>query len=716
MWICFACVLCVIAVVASPAVAAGSLRSGVLVRRADRPGFELRNKEGRILRRISTGNIVPETPAAESPDTRWLAFVSQDDFLWVISDDGRQRRRLVRAHHVTPVWSPDERELAIQANDGRAGEVGWPSGRLSEADLPGNATLTFSPDGWLWVANGDLQRHIQFQGVPPGASAPEPFGQPAPDDLWAGSSDAVDISPDGTTAAYLRYEGTGSVREALYEQPRGGAQRFVVVGPDFSHAGGHLAFSPDGGTIAVNWTTPKTGLFGQLWLIPAGGGAPLIVNLTTDLFAQPVWSPDGAKVAIGLPGGGVALVGRDGTVREPHGLGGALDPSWAVAKSGASRERICLVALAGLGLGPPAATNGRHGRAQTRSCSAWHPITVGGRAASVAPAAGGAASGRALRRDQAGRPQLSSCMSPPGAQPVPLFMSALGAMAVLQDRQNFCVSGGVIEALAIRQDSAVVTRVGLGALTYTLRIGTQTDRPRGSAEFEFGYQGISGDLATGAWWQVDASCDTPRKASCLGSQSSLKDFVQSGEARVDDWRLQAPHLGQRDRVTEFVGLSLWMWPNGYAPIHAASVVENATPRCDTIITAKGGCVFPDFIPTIAYSLSDPTVTQTAAHIQRAQLKGYPGGPGASALTRTMNRGKIKLNRRLACRNFKKMPGGSCDEYPFASTEQGQAFTHHSVSTEDVLLSDNVTAGRRLGIFYSADRVIDGDPFHVQITP
>jgi hypothetical protein len=321
-----------------------------------------------------------------------------------------------------------------------------------------------------------------------------------------------------------------------------------------------------------------------------------------------------------------------------------------------------------------------------------------------------------LARDQTGVDQLSACIPSALAQKVPLFKSGDFATGWLLDRQNFCVSGGVIEVEADRLDSRGLHRVGLGALNYTLRIGTQTDRPRGSAELEFAYQGIYGEIASGVKLKIVASCDTPRRASCLGSQASFEDLVPNGEARVDDWRLQAPHLARRDRVTEFVGFDLWGSRAGYAPWRAASLVENSTPRCDTIITANGGCVFPDYVPTIMYGLSDPAVTKTAAHIQAAQLNGYPGGPGASALSRTMNRDKIKRNRRLACANFKKMPGGSCDEYPFASTRQGEAFTHRHASTADVPLSDNVTAGRRLGIFYQAARVIDGDPFRVQITP
>jgi hypothetical protein len=289
---------------------------------------------------------------------------------------------------------------------------------------------------------------------------------------------------------------------------------------------------------------------------------------------------------------------------------------------------------------------------------------------------------------------------------------------VLQDRQSFCSDGGAFSVTELFRDSDIVTIAGEGALTYTLRLGTRTDLPRGSAEFEFGYHGISGTLTRGATFKVTASCDTPRGASCLVSEPSLTDTVPDGETRVDDWNLEARHLGPRDRITEFFELSLTASRDPRSvPLLAGRLVENATPRCDTIITRRGGCVFPDYKPTLTYSLSDPRVTFTAMHIQRAEAAGQPGAPGGRALTRTMNRTKINRNRYLACGNFKKTtPNGSCDEYPFASTEQGQAFTGLKASTEQVPLPDNVAAGRDLGVFYLVNRVIRGDPFYVGIVP
>jgi dipeptidyl aminopeptidase/acylaminoacyl peptidase len=218
-----------------------AVRSGLLVRFANQPGFQVRDGNGRLVTRLSTGRITPKTAAADSPDGRWIAFVGDDRYLWVVGSDGRRRRRLTRAEPTTPVWSPDGSRLAIQASDGKAAFVGWPSARAVETQLPGYKGLAFSPDGWLWAADGDILSHIQFQGVSPGGGAKQAWGQPAPDDLWAGSADAVAISPAGRTAWYLRYEGTGSVREALYQQPRGGSQRAVLVGPDLSHVAGALA-------------------------------------------------------------------------------------------------------------------------------------------------------------------------------------------------------------------------------------------------------------------------------------------------------------------------------------------------------------------------------------------------------------------------------------------------------------------------------------------
>jgi hypothetical protein len=314
--------------------------------------------------------------------------------------------------------------------------------------------------------------------------------------------------------------------------------------------------------------------------------------------------------------------------------------------------------------------------------------------------------------------EVSSCRVEPGAQLATLAFTQPGANAWLENRQNFCASGIVYEVTDYLKDSAGrEVQVGEGKLMVTLRLGTRFEQPEGTAELEFGYQGEWGTIGLGAVFKISASCGTPRGANCLASESTMTDFLPDGHVAVDDWRLRAPRLGQGDRVTEFVGFVVAAAAPGGGPRRTASLVEIPAPRCDTIITPKnGGCVFPEYVPTLVYIATDPSIAETAAHIRAAQAKGLPGAPGTMALTRTMDRRKRERNRRLACGGFRKTrPDGSCDEYPFASSEQGKAFGQR-VSIEEVSEPDNVAAGRQLGLFYFDNRVIGGDPFYVQVSP
>jgi len=169
---------------------------------------------------------------------------------------------------------------------------------------------------------------------------------------------------------------------------------------------------------------------------------------------------------------------------------------------------------------------------------------------------------------------------------------------------------------------------------------------------------------------------------------------------------------------------------------AYSVSVTDTPprvRCDNATPGKGvGCVFPDYQPTMVYSLSGP-YPQLAQHIQAAQNSGLP-----TVLTRATDPNINDANRATACPDSYPRPDGfSCDEYPFASTYQGAIFTGGGPRTWDwcqldigqpnstgssgysVCMIDagqNSGGGSALGSFYGGNRVIDHDPFAVAITP
>ncbi|TAM49667.1 MAG: hypothetical protein EPN57_24730 [Paraburkholderia sp.] len=168
-------------------------------------------------------------------------------------------------------------------------------------------------------------------------------------------------------------------------------------------------------------------------------------------------------------------------------------------------------------------------------------------------------------------------------------------------------------------------------------------------------------------------------------------------------------------------------------------------RCDEGLARRGtmGCVYPE-APAIfsGISASDPLVKESAVHIREAQASGKPGmfvarddgsilpDSSASPLSRTRDGALITENRKAARKQYVEQyaeepvcevtvdpdepPGPcNCDEYPFASTNEGASRAAFSVKRIDS--ADNQQAGTRLGNFYTSQRVLDRDPFYVTIT-
>ncbi len=182
--------------------------------------------------------------------------------------------------------------------------------------------------------------------------------------------------------------------------------------------------------------------------------------------------------------------------------------------------------------------------------------------------------------------------------------------------------------------------------------------------------------------------------------------------------------------------------------------DNAVPGVTTV-----GCVFPQYIPTMDYSLSGP-YPGLARHLQKAQESGLPGAPGGLPLNRMTDETLRDRNGTTACPAAWPRPNGlDCDEYPFRSTVQG-AYTAWSYTPDNpatpprrpwparthdgcgspappvpvftpgvdptspngysvcfIPLAQNRGGGAALNAnLYVAERVINGDAFYVEILP
>lgn len=169
-----------------------------------------------------------------------------------------------------------------------------------------------------------------------------------------------------------------------------------------------------------------------------------------------------------------------------------------------------------------------------------------------------------------------------------------------------------------------------------------------------------------------------------------------------------------------------------------------------ITEAPLGSVFDRAVPGFSYSRSDPAVAGVADHVDDARtdpastlpkrdgkvLHGATAtdpihrlAPGKSAATQTrydLNRSTVKaFCRTKQMRATKPSTGGpyDCDEYAFASTYEGAARWRYDgkqyrrmYSVRWVDSEVNQEAGRRLGRWYTNDRILDGEDFFVPIVP
>jgi dipeptidyl-peptidase 4 len=186
-----------------------------------------------VLSGVTLTGVSPARPVW-SPDSRWVAFLWNDAQrpardLWIVSADGRERRRLdlttnanaPRTSVAEFFWQPDSRSLVILAGDSlrrvdiRTGVV------THRAVLPADAnTLTPSPDGasLAFLSGGDIQLLDPSNVVRQLTTESKPFigsvqlGTYARRDVefgtatWAGDAPLLSWSPDGRRLAAHRVD------------------------------------------------------------------------------------------------------------------------------------------------------------------------------------------------------------------------------------------------------------------------------------------------------------------------------------------------------------------------------------------------------------------------------------------------------------------------------------------------------------------------------
>lgn len=162
------------------------------------------------------------------------------------------------------------------------------------------------------------------------------------------------------------------------------------------------------------------------------------------------------------------------------------------------------------------------------------------------------------------------------------------------------------------------------------------------------------------------------------------------------------------------------------------VPQHSNVRFDSAGAVAGkfsGTVFTDAKVVIPFSLT--SFPQSARHYDDAlhhTERTFPSIIGKSVpgedrpLHRTLDSGRQTANNDAAVKTCKDVWGPydgnllNCDEYPFASTQEGAALGDGNYSARVIDAGDNQAAGRWLNSNYTLNRIIDGDAFYITITP
>jgi hypothetical protein len=226
--------------------------------------------------------------------------------------------------------------------------------------------------------------------------------------------------------------------------------------------------------------------------------------------------------------------------------------------------------------------------------------------------------------------------------------------------------------------------------------------------------------------------DFPEQRFEVGSIAVGSSFYESvdlasGDVRNEESRLFASFHNPNWEALGFEG-AWFLW--------------TTWPRCDNALPGYpiGGCVYSQYTwSTMTYRLDGP-YPELASHIAAAQASGLPGayvdGPNSTPLERVTNDTLIALNRDAACNipAYPRPQGKDCDEYPFASTEQGAFLGGGAARTFDWCQIDEPEGEGQVGysvcmidseqnqrggsdlntVLFLPFRIIDGDPFHVRI--
>jgi hypothetical protein len=292
-----------------------------------------------------------------------------------------------------------------------------------------------------------------------------------------------------------------------------------------------------------------------------------------------------------------------------------------------------------------------------------------------------------------------------------------------QTKRYAMCSARKVTHIRYRQPNCCSPYVEVGRVSYTVYRDIALGRLNTNISFSMQvvFSGCGGEMCEPSRMRLTAWCEY----SCgtekfLESTISATDRFSAVLSKDFDGSLSAAGTSHDMRIGTRVDL---LNPCGSNCVRNDEPIKDDSRiiRCDNFayFAQSAGCTVPAFEPVFSLSIQNEGVDESAQFIRDVQTNVYPWGVvGMSSawLTRT-NKATRDKNRYAACRGFSGSK--SCDEYPFASTDQGCYSGGLAINCNraNVLLSDNVNAGRKLGSFYRRTRLkrdYSDEQFYVRI--
>lgn len=295
------------------------------------------------------------------------------------------------------------------------------------------------------------------------------------------------------------------------------------------------------------------------------------------------------------------------------------------------------------------------------------------------------------------------------------------------DRYTLCV----LKQLTLEtRDSATGNLVGWGKAQGIFFVKFQKLTRNFDVGFKWNMYDASGVLATnggGALWTSPTCLEYVEQGECTMVSSGQADDVWTPFAKntqlAGNWVMNSKnYVNPADESAPVAGIGLWWTPPEGAGVPVTDLVsfdfpDDSTTRCDAfsyLNAPSGGCVFSSYVPVIIWSLTG-AAPENARHVMEAMeaIYDHPGREGDGYPLIRDTPGSQEPKRAAMCASFfPERNGDTCDEYPFASTQQGGDPDYGSIAS--ITADDNSAGGGIINKFYTDHRIAVGDEFWVRV--